>query len=206
MKKTILLLLCFLMLFGIAACGESGDIGSESGEDKQSDINTSSEITIVPTTSTSNVNLVQKSPQLEFYMQFEEAVAANVYDIWLEQVLAEGKQSEYSIYSDYLTLWKDELTYTIENGKKLFDSEEDYTHWKNKLNEWLENSQALLKIEMNQMMGTLSQVDIIIPYCQLVRQKVIDTKKFLYYLEDQTLSLQYIYDRNISVTWKYSND
>ena len=174
--------------------------------DKQSDINTSSEITIVPTTSTSNVNLVQKSPQLEFYMQFEEAVAANVYDIWLEQVLAEGKQSEYSIYSDYLTLWKDELTYTIENGKKLFDSEEDYTHWKNKLNEWLENSQALLKIEMNQMMGTLSQVDIIIPYCQLVRQKVIDTKKFLYYLEDQTLSLQYINDRNISVTWKYSNN
>ena len=56
---------------------------------------------------------------------------------------------------------------------------------------------------MNSFMGTMDQLEVIIPHCELVRQKVIDTKYFLYKLE--LFKLQWEYpdsaDEFIDIKW-----
>ena len=85
----------------------------------------------------------------------------------------------------FLNFWKTELLLTIDAGQYLFDDQEAYKEWKNCLEEWLSSTTEALRVEVNSLLGTIPQLDSIIPCCKLVRQKAIDTKFFLYQLDWQ---------------------
>ena len=198
MKKIILILLCCSMFVTMASCNKTKDI----------DIgNTNDSVSIMPNTDNDITfeNNESISSQLEFYRIFQNSMNSNLYDEWLESELCKGKRSEKEVYADYLALWKDEFQFTIENGANLFDNEDDYICWKNELEQWLVDTQNILKIEMNLMGATIPQLEVIIPYCEIVRQKVIDTKKFLYYYEKEKLGMLGIYNNEILIKWKYDN-
>ena len=144
------------------------------------------------------------SPQLEFYKVFQEAIDSNQYDKWLEQELLKGERADKTIYSEYLALWKEELLFTIESAEQVFDNKDFYSQWKNELEQWMIHTQDILKLEMNLMGNTMNQLEVIIPSCELLRQKVIDTKKFLYYYENEKYGILDI-DAEILIKWKYDN-
>ena len=123
--------------------------------------------------------------QEEMYKKFQESVDSNYYDKWLEEKLSECSRSEKEIYAEYLNFWKAELLLTIDAGQYLFDDQEAYKEWKNCLEEWLSSTTEALRVEVNSLLGTIPQLDSIIPCCKLVRQKAIDTKFFLYQLDWQ---------------------
>ena len=123
--------------------------------------------------------------QEEMYKKFRESVDSNYYDKWLEEELSECLRSEKAIYAEYLNFWKTELLLTIDAGQYLFDDQEAFKEWKNDLEEWLSSTTEALRIEVNLLLGTIPQLDSIIPCCELIRQKAIDTKFFLYQLDWQ---------------------
>ena len=120
----------------------------------------------------------EKKPGNEKYEYFWERAEQNPYDKWLKDELSDGVRSEYVIYADYLKLWKNELNFSIDGAKRIFDYHE-YDQWAAALSEWLTESEDVLKIEMNAVVGTMAQLEVIIPHCKLVRQKVLDTKYFI---------------------------
>ena len=137
------------------------------------------------------------------YEKFQLEVELNICDKWLDKKLSEGVEAPKNIYADYLKIWKDEMTYAIEKAEKLFDDHNEYEKWKTDLEQWMYYSSEILKREMNSFMGTMDQLEVIIPHCELVRQKVIDTKYFLYKLE--LFKLQWEYpdsaDEFIDIKW-----
>ena len=147
------------------------------------------------------------SPQEIEYKKFQDSVDSNVYDKWLEEKLAEGINSPNNIYAKYLALWKNELSYTIEGGSSLFENSSKYETWKTNLEEWLNYTSTTLRLEMNQFFGSMEQLEVIIPHCELVRQKVIDTKYFLYKLEIQNAMFEdaSITFPDISIKWRLNN-
>ena len=136
------------------------------------------------------------------YEKFQHAIEENIYDKWLDNKLSEGIEAHKNIYADYLKLWKDEMAYTIKEAEKLFDDPEEYTKWKTNLEQWLYYSSEILKTEMLSIMGTSNQAEIIANHCELIRQKVIDTKYFLYQLEYQVADNIY---ESIDINWCYSD-
>ena len=198
MKKFLLILLCYAMLVGTVSCNKSDDMDIE---------NTNDNVNIMSNTDNAIMlgNNESISPQLEFYRTFQNSVNSNLYDKWLEEELCKGERFEKEIYSDYLALWKDEFLFTIENGANLFENEDDYIYWKTELEKWFVDTQNVLKVEMNLMGATMPQLEVIIPHCELVRQKVIDTKKFLYYFEKEKLGMLDIHNSEILIKWKYDN-
>ena len=60
-------------------------------------------------------------------------------------------------------------------------TEAEYEQWKRDIRQWLVISQEILRGEMNAMNCSLGELEVIVPYCKMVRQKTIDTKRFLYY-------------------------
>lgn len=125
------------------------------------------------------------------YQFFNDLIAENPYDKWLNNELAKGERAEKVIYAEYLAFWKDELLHTVEDGKSFFKEEEEYTQWKDHILQWLESSQEILKLEMNMMYYSLAQLEVIIPYCEMIRQKAIDTKEFIYLYQFYNESLSY---------------
>ena len=124
-----------------------------------------------------------QSEQPDEYEIFQQAVDTNVYDQWLAQVLAEGILSLNDIYGKYSALWTQEFHYTIENAAGLFQSTEDYEIWKAELNNWLEATTNVIRVEARQLFGQLPKVEILMRKCELIREKVIDIKYFCYILE-----------------------
>ena len=116
---------------------------------------------------------------------FYEKINNNPYDTWLESKKAEGTLSEKELYKSWLDFWGDELSFTIKSGKTLFSNENDYLAWKTNLEQWLELTQENLRIEMNNMVvpSSLAQARLIHHAGEIIRQKVIDTKYFLYKIE-----------------------
>ena len=132
-----------------------------------------------PETPSASTEKEESEPGNEKYEYFWERAEENEYDKWLADELAVGVRSEYVIYAEYLALWKNELTFSINGAKLIFDHHE-YDQWAAALSEWLTASEYVRKIEMNAVVGTDTQLEVIIPHCKLVRQKVLDTKYFIY--------------------------
>ena len=129
---------------------------------------------------------IDNNKQDKKYQFFLDCINENPYDKWLKNELEKGERAEKTIYAEYLAFWKDELNFTIECGKSLFDDVDRYNQWKYNLEQWVLFSQETLKLEMNSFYATMPKLEVIIPHCKLIRQKVIDTKHFLYYLEFET--------------------
>lgn len=133
------------------------------------------------------------------YVRFQNFVDWNIYDRWLELKISEGVDSLSWIYGEYLKNWYAEFEFTLEYAKDLFENEEEYLVWKSKNEEWLKITRELLNREVNQFTDEMHRLEIIIPYSELIRQKVIDTKYFLYTLENDTVN---DIDDYISLQWK----
>lgn len=201
MKKTILVLLCCTMFVGAISCNKSKnkfwDNSNSANSDSQgvqndSDNNTAQEGSL------NSIDKNEDSIQMQQFQYFHENIDKNPYDQWLKNELAKGEHAEKDIYSEYLAYWSGELAFTIENGQELFNDKNLYGQWKNGIEEWLINSREILKVEMNMMNCSLGQLEVIIPYCEMVRQKVIDTKEFLYYYQVYNEFIDYT---NIEISW-----
>ena len=139
-----------------------------------------------------------ESIQTKQYQYFYRAIEENPYDKWLKNELEKGERAEKTIYAEYLAFWKDELAFTIESGEVIFDDKEQYEQWKSDIQQWLVISQDILKNEMNMMNYSLGQLEVIIPYCEMVRQKAIDAKRFIYYYQIYNTLTPYT---NIEINW-----
>lgn len=134
---------------------------------------------------------------------FYEKINQNPYDAWLELKKAEGLLSEKEFYKDWLDLWCDELDFTIQSGKNLFSNEHDYLLWKTNLKQWLEITKETLRIEMNNMVipSSLAQAHLIHHTGEIVRQKAIDTKYFLYKVQCDEAALLDSSIYEFPITW-----
>lgn len=205
MKKILLILLCLSILFSAVACNM-----------KSNDDTTGTELN--ETASSQNPSIKKQNPldsndegdyknkfidgeeslQTKRDHYFYQYIDKNPYDQWLKNELTKGERAEKNIYAEYLAFWKEELIFTTENAQELFDDKGQYEQWKNDIEQWCVISQDVLKTEMNMMNCTLGQLEVIIPYCEMVRQKVIDTKRFLYYYQAYTLAVEY---SDIELSW-----
>ena len=195
MKKIISALLCCTMLTTIVSCNKNekksdknireNEISNDKITNAYQNIYDTNKDTSIDTDETTSNN-TNDSPQLEFYRIFHETINSNAYDKWLKAELSNANRPDREIYAEYLAFWKNELTFTIECGKSLFDDVDVYNQWKYNLEQWVVFSQETLKLEMNSFDATMLQLEVIIPHCELIRQKVIDTKYFLYCSEFET--------------------
>ena len=133
------------------------------------------------------------------YVKFQDFVNWNGYDHWLTLKIAEGVDPLRWVYGEYLKYWYEEFEFTLEYAKELFENEDEYLAWKLENEKWLEITKELLKKEVNNFTDEMHRLEVIIPYSDLVRQKVIDTKYFLYILENNTTEKITDY---ISLKWK----
>ena len=139
----------------------------------------------------------------ENWNRFQNFVADNTYDIWLENVLNAGIEMPWYIYSDYLKFWIAEYEFTLEYAKDFFDDEESYLSWKAENEAWLELTRELYKKEVSNFDAQMERLEITIPYAKLIRQKVIDTKYFLYQLEiNEKMIYSDFGDEYVSLQWK----
>lgn len=138
------------------------------------------------------------APEKE-YVRFQNFVNWNGYDHWLALKIAEGVDSLSWVYGEYLKYWYEEFEFTLEYAQQLFKNEDEYLVWKAENEEWLKITRELLNKEVNQFTDEMHRLEVIIPYSDLVRQKVIDTKYFLYILENNTTEKITDY---ISLKWK----
>ena len=145
-----------------------------------------------------NDKSIDNSIQTKQYQYFYRSVEENPYDKWLKNELEKGERAEKTIYAEYLAYWKDELVFTIESGEVIFDDKEQYEQWKSDIQQWLVISQNILKNEMNMMNYSLGQLEVIIPYCEMVRQKAIDAKRFIYFYQIYNTLTPYT---NIEINW-----
>lgn len=133
------------------------------------------------------------------YVRFQDFVNWNGYDRWLALKISEGVDPLSWVYGEYLKKWYEEFEFTLEYAKELFDNEDEYLVWKADNEEWLKITRELLNKEVNNFTDEMHRLEVIIPYGELVRQKVIDIKYFLYILENDTTEEIANY---ISLKWK----
>lgn len=150
------------------------------------------------TTSQVDYSPIDNIIQDEKYKFFCDCIDENPYDKWLKNELDKGERAEKTIYAEYLGLWKDELVFTIESSEALFDDKEQYEQWESNMQQWFVISQEILKTEMDMMNYSLAQLEVIIPYCKMIRQKTIDTKQFLYYYQVYNTNTPYT---DIEIRW-----
>ena len=201
MKKPILILLCLTIILVAVSCDKSKTSLKTSYDDNSIDEKQSiQEVYNNGSGQQENDNLTEdkESIQTKQYKYFYKTIEENPYDKWLKSELEKGERAEQTIYAEYLAFWKDELAFTMENGKVIFDDKEQYEQWKSAIEQWLAISQDILKTEMNMMNYSLGQLEVIIPYCEMIRQKVIDTKQFLYYYQVYNTTISYT---NIEIHW-----
>ena len=191
MKKLILILLCFIMLIYTVSCHQNSDGETAQSSPKQDvsgeavDLSNSPKISKAPTYGITDYSVGESIKSLSAeYRLFQETVNDNVYDKWLEKEKSEASRSDKDIYADYWKFWKSELLFTVEKAKPLFNDVDEYDNWKSNLEQWLVTTQEILKAEMSICNVTMCQLEVIIPYCKLIRQKTIDTKYFCYSIEN----------------------
>lgn len=197
MKKVILILLSFLAICSMSSCAEkSGSLESNTENIEELDGDLPSDFN----KKTSQVDAFQTDSYKEdnVFQFFSLAIQENPYDQWLKEELEKGERAEKTIYAEYLAFWKDEFVYTIESCEMIFDNNEQYEQWKSNMQQWLVTSQEILKTEMDVMNVSLGQLEVIIPYCEMVRQKTIDMKHFLYYYQVYNTLTPYT---DIEITW-----
>ena len=135
--------------------------------------------------------------------RFQDFVVANPYDIWLEAELNEGIEMPWYIYSDYIKFWIAEYESTLEYANDFFNDEENYLSWKSDNEAWLELTRELYRKEVNNFDAQMERLEITILYAKLIRQKVIDTKYFLYQLEiNEKIMSGDFSDEYVALKWK----
>ena len=139
----------------------------------------------------------------ENWNRFQNFVADNSYDIWLEAELNEGIKMPWYIYSDYIKFLIAEYEFTLEYAKNFFDHEENYLSWKFDNEAWLELTCELYRKEISNFDAQMERLEITIPYSKLIRQKVIDIKYFLYQLEiNEKIMVGDVSDEYVALKWK----
>lgn len=182
MKKIMLILLSFLAICSMSSCAAtSGSPESHTENMEELDGHLSSDFD----TSANQLDGFQTASYQEDPVSqlFSSAIQENPYDQWLKNEWEKGERAEKTIYAEYLAFWNDEFAYTIESCKMIFEDDEQYEQWSNYMRQWLAASQEALKSEMDVMNVSLAQLEVILPYCKMVRQKTIDMKHFLYYYQ-----------------------
>ena len=158
------------------------------------------------TTTTSNDATPDDSSSSSYdenWNRFEDFVAENPYDIWLEAELNEGIEMPWYIYSDYLKFWIVEYEFTLEYARDFFDDEENYLSWKADSESWLELTRELCRKEASNFDAQMERLEVTISYSKLISQKVIDTKYFLYRLEiNEKIITGDLSDEYVSLAWK----
>lgn len=200
MKKAMLILLCLIILLVTVSCDKDDKTYVEMSHNN----NSADEIQSLQKISDNGSGQPEnnESIQTKQYKYFYKAIDENPYDKWLKSELEKGERAEKTIYAEYLAFWKDELVFTIESGEAIFGDNEQYKQWKSDIQQWLVSSQEILKNEMDMMNCSLAQLEVIIPHCEMVRQKVIDTKKFLYYYQVYNTFISYA---DIEINWSYKD-
>ena len=201
MKKAILILFCLTILLVAVSCDKNKTSLEASYNDNSIDeIQSIQEAPNNGSEQQENDNSIEymESVQMKQYQYFDRAIDENPYDKWLKNELEKGERAEKTIYAEYLAFWKDELAFTIESGEVIFNDKEQYEQWKSDIQQWLVISQDILKNEMNMMNYSLGQLEVIIPYCEMVRQKAIDAKRFIYYYQIYNTLTPYT---NIEINW-----
>ncbi len=191
MKKVILILLIFFAICSMSSCAKEYGSPESNTENSQSNIGKEA-------TSSVDDSQTVDMKQNQKYQYFLSCVNENPYDKWLKNEWEKGERAEKTIYAEYLAFWKDEFAYTIDSCEMIFDNHEQYEQWKSNMQQWLVISQEILKTEMDIMNFSLGQLEVIMPYCEMIRQKTIDTKYFLYDYQVYHTLTPYT---NIEINW-----
>ncbi len=182
-----------------------GCYNTDQNEIKNAD-GTSAQVSVVNEISSNkltNAEVLQtESPQLERWQYIHSCFEANEYDVWLNNVLNNDLLSLEQAYTQYLALWQDEMAFTIQMAKRLFENEDDYLSWKASLEAWMHATEDTYRQETQHLRASLSQCEILERYCKLLRQKVIDTKYFCYSLESELIWFDDV-EKYASLRWKY---
>lgn len=142
------------------------------------------------------------SPAEMKYARFHNFVLNNIYDRWLKIQEEEGILPLREMYGEYLKYWYGEFEFTLEYAKELFENEEEYLLWKSDNEEWLKVTKDLLKKESSSFTDEMHRLEIIIPYSELIRQKIIDMKYFLYQIElEKKINFGDNSEKFISLQW-----
>lgn len=199
MKKILPIILSILILvlaLQFVSCDDA---------DSDSTTTTTTSTTTVTTTTSNNATPDDSSSSSydKNWNRFQDFVADNPYDIWLEAELNEGIEMPWYIYSDYIKFWIAEYEFTLKYAKNFFDDEENYLSWKSDNEAWLELTRELYRKEVSNFDAQMERLEITIPYSKLIRQKVIDTKYFLYQLEiNEKIMSGDFSDEYVALKWK----
>ena len=192
-KLPIILSILFLVLaFQFVSCDDI-------------DSNSTTSTTNVSTTTSNNATPDDSSSSSydKNWNRFQDFVVDNPYDIWLEAELNEGIEMPWYIYSDYIKFWIAEYESTLEYANDFFNDEENYLSWKSDNEAWLELTRELYRKEVNNFDAQMERLEITILYAKLIRQKVIDTKYFLYQLEiNEKIMSGDFSDEYVALKWK----
>ena len=192
-KLPIILSILFLVLaFQFVSCDDI-------------DSNSTTSTTNVSTTTSNNATPDDSSSSSydKNWNRFQDFVVDNPYDIWLEAELNEGIEMPWYIYSNYIKFWIAEYESTLEYARDFFDNEENYISWKSNNEAWLEITRELYRNEVSNYDAQMERLEITIPYAKLIRQKVIDTKYFLYQLEiNEKIMSGDFSDEYVALKWK----
>ena len=114
----------------------------------------------------------------------------NPYDDWLVAELAAENASKQNLYAQYCTLWEHEMPLILEYGQGLFSSAEQYEQWKNSLEQFMTSARELFEIEWRHAPSEEQQLQVLISYAQLIRDKVLDEVFFLRQYESDLEALE----------------
>lgn len=131
---------------------------------------------------------------------FQSFIEDCPYDKQLQTELENGVLSISEMYSNYLQKWTDEMTFTIENAKSLFQNAEEYAEWMKKKEAWLNTTLQSLNIESDQFLAELQRGELLLSTANLIRQNALDTKYFCYLLEVENGEI----NQFASLKWKES--
>ena len=192
-KLPIILSILFLVLaFQFVSCDDI-------------DSNSTTSTTNVSTTTSNNATPDDSSSSSydKNWNRFQDFVVDNPYDIWLEAELNEGIEMPWYIYSNYIKFWIAEYESTLEYARDFFDNEENYISWKSNNEAWLEITRELYRNEVSNYDAQMERLEMTSPYAKLIRQKVIDTKYFLYQLEiNEKIMSGDFSDEYVALKWK----
>ena len=192
MKKEIvtMLLAAALMTSSLTACNDVEVTGNDID-------NTTTENTTIEALYTQQDTMLA---YIEDYEIFQGKVKNNPYDKWFEIEKVTGTSSKEQLYTNYLALWKNELAFTAENAEIFFETKQQYNAWTTYLEQWLTATETVFEIETEILENSaISPLGALVSHCQLVREKVIETKNYISRLEfHKTEGADY---SEIKITW-----
>lgn len=198
-KRIIATLLSALLLASVTACNYVQKSNANNVEKSMVDEPTRDKSTFGHTLG-DQAN--HTSIQLDQGQNWDDFINNNEYDAWLQNVLENDLLPLNEAYAQYLTLWKDEMTFTVQMAERLFENKSDYLSWKNTIEQWMQTTESLYQKEVQQLPDVLSRCEILNIYCKQIRQKVIDTKHFCYTFEVCRIWFDDV-EKYASLRWSY---